>query len=185
MEQSFTKLDLRSRYHQVRMKEVDIPKTTFKMHEGHYEFLGMSFGLFNAPSTSQILMNKIFKPYLCNFVLVLFNDILIYNKTWESHIEHVDKSLQLLRDNQLFVKCSKCAFGAHEVEYLGHIVSEKVVLVDPKKVVAMQDWPHPKTLKSLRGFLGLAGYYKKFMKNYGKIAALLTSLLKKECLCLE
>ena len=124
-------------------------------------------------------MNKIFKPFLRNFVLVFFDDILIYNKAWESHIEHVDKSLQLLRDNQLFVKCSKCVVGAHEVEYLGHIVSHERVRVDPTKVAIMQDWLHPKRLKSLRGFLGVTGYYRKFVKNYGKIAASLTSLLKR------
>jgi hypothetical protein len=101
--------------------------------------------------------------------LVFFDDISIYNKTWEYHIERVDIALQLVWDHQLFVKHSKCAFGASEVEYLGHIVSQEEVQFDQNKVVAMQDWPYPKTVKSLHGFLGLTIYYRKFVKNYGKL----------------
>jgi hypothetical protein len=156
-----------------------IPKTAFRTHEGHYDFLVMPFGLCNAPSTFQSLMNHVFHPFLCPFVLVFFDDILIYRKTWTDHLSHVDRVLHLLSQHQLFLKQSKCDFGTSEVEYLGHMVGKDGVRVDPKKIEAMQDWPHPKTLKSLCRFIGLTGYYRKFLKNYGKIVAPLTTLLKK------
>jgi hypothetical protein len=177
--QFFTKLDLRSGYHQIRMKKADIPKTAFHTHEGHYEFLVMPFGLCNAPSTFQSLMNHVFCPFLCHFVLVFFDDILIYTKTWINHLTHVDQVLLLLSQHRLFPKQSKCAFGASEVEYLGHLVGKDGVKVDPKNIEAMQDWPHPKTLKILHGFFGLTGYYRKFVKNYGNIVAPLMDILKK------
>jgi hypothetical protein len=135
--QFFTKLDLCSGYHQIRMKEIDIPKTTFRTHEGHYEFLVMPFGLCNAPSTFQSLMNHVFCPFLRHFVLVFFDDILIYSKTWIDHLTHVDRDLHLLSQHQLFLKQCKCAFGALEVEYLGHLVGKDGIGVDPKKIEAM------------------------------------------------
>jgi hypothetical protein len=176
--QFFTKLDLHSGYHQIRMKEADIPKIAFRTHESHYEFLVMPFGMCNACSTFQSLMNRVFHPFLHHFVLVFFDDVLIYRKTWTDHLSHVDRVLHLLSQHQLLLKQSKCDFGALEVEYLGHLVGKVVVRVDPKKIEAMQDWPHPKTLKSLHGFLGLIGYYCKFVKNYGKIATPLIDLLE-------
>jgi hypothetical protein len=177
--QFFTKLDLFSGYHQICMKEAGIPKTAFRTHESHYEFLVMPFGLCNAPSTFQSLMNHAFCSFLRHFVLVFFDDILIYRKTWTDHLTHVDQVLHLLSQHQLFLKQSKCAFGASEIEYLGHLVGKDGVRVDPKNIEAMQYWPHPKTLKSFHGFLGLTGYYRKFVKNYRKIAAPPTALLKR------
>ena len=124
-------------------------------------------------------MNHVFCPFLHHFFLVFFDDILIYRKTWTCHLDHVERILHLLSQHQIFLKQSKCAFGASEVEYLGHLIGKNNIRVNPKKIEAMQDWPHPNTLKILRGFLGLTGYYRKFVKNYGKIAAPLTVLLKK------
>jgi hypothetical protein len=176
--QFFTKLDLHSGYQQIHMKEEDIPKTTFRNHEGHYEFLVMPFGLCNAPSTFQSLMNHVFYPFLRHFVLVFFDDILIYSKTWTCHLSHVDRVIHLLSQHQLFLKQSKCDVGASEVEYLGYLFGKVDVRVDPKNIEAMQDWNHPKNLKRFCGFLGLTGYYRKFVKIYGNIVTRLTAPLK-------
>ena len=179
MQGFFIKLDLRSRYWQVRVATGDEAKTTCVTRYGSYEFLVMPFGLCNAPSTFQAIMNSIFHPHLRIFILVFFDDILVYSPTWDTHLMHVKQTWALLRQHQFCVKASKCAFGQQELEYLGHIVTNQGMNVDGSKVAAMVDWPRPTNISALRGFLGWTGYYRKFIKTYGIITRPLTNLLKK------
>ena len=159
----FTKLDLRAGYHQIRMREEDIHKTAFRTHHGHFEYLVMPFGLCNAPSTFQATMNDIFKVHLRKFILVFFDDILIYSRSLEEHMAHLEQTLVILRSHHFFIKPSKCEFVKEELEYLRHIILGEVVKVDQRKIKAILSWPTH----------GLA-------KEYGAIAKPLMDLLRKD-----
>lgn len=176
----FSKLDIRAGYHQIRMAEGDEFKTAFQTHTGHYEFKVMSFGLTGAPATFLGAMNTTLPPVLRKFALVFFDDILIYSPDLKSHLQHLRTVLQLLAEHKWQVKLSKCSFTQQELSYLGHIIGVQGVSTDPSKVQDVLNWPQPNTLKKLRGFLGLAGYYRRFVKNFGIISKPLTMLLRKE-----
>ncbi|KAI3811474.1 hypothetical protein L1987_21198 [Smallanthus sonchifolius] len=175
----FSKIDLRSGYHQLRVKEEDIPKTAFRTRYGHYEFVVMPFGLTNAPAVFMDLMNRVCRPYLDKFVIVFIDDILIYSKSKQEHEEHLRLVLDLLKQEQLYAKFSKCEFWLKEVQFLGHVINEAGIHVDPAKIEAVKNWIAPKTPTEIRSFLGLAGYYRRFISNFSKIAVPLTALTHK------
>ncbi|KAL0559001.1 hypothetical protein IC582_003590 [Cucumis melo] len=175
----FSKIDLRSGYHQLRIKDEDVPKTAFRSRYGHYEFIVMSFGLTNAPAVFMDLMNRVFREFLDTFVIVFIDDILIYSKTEAEHKEHLRMVLQTLRDNKLYSKFSKCEFWLKQVSFLGHVVSKAGVSVDPAKIEAVTGWTRPSTVSEVRSFLGLAGYYRRFVENFSRIATPLTQLTRK------
>jgi hypothetical protein len=156
----FSKIDLRSGYHQLKIRATDIPKTAFITRYGLYEYTIMSFGLTNAPAYFMYLMNKVFMEYLDKFIVVFIDDILIFSKNEEEHDEHLRLVLQKLRENQLYAKLSKCEFWLKEVLFLGHIISEGGISVDPSKVESVLSWNTPQNVSDIRSFLGLAGYYR-------------------------
>ncbi|KAL0560329.1 hypothetical protein IC582_000730 [Cucumis melo] len=175
----FSKIDLRAGYHQLRIKDEDVPKTAFRSRYGHYEFIVMSFGLTNAPAVFMDLMNRVFREFLDTFVIVFIDDILIYSKTEAEHEEHLRMVLQTLRDNKLYAKFSKCEFWLKQVSFLGHVVSKAGVSVDPAKIEAVTGWTRPSTVSEVRSFLGLAGYYRRFVENFSRIATPFTQLTRK------
>jgi hypothetical protein len=174
----FSKIDLRSGYHQLKIRESDIPKTAFHTRYGLYEYTVMSFGLTNAPAYFMYLMNKVFMEYLDRFILVFIDDILIFSKTMEEHEEHLRLVLEKLRSNQLYAKFSKCEFWLTEVAFFRHVISAGGVSVDPGKVKDVLNWIPPITVSEIQSFLGLAGYYRR-IKDFSKIAKPMTKLLEK------
>uniref|UniRef100_A0A0A9GW00 Reverse transcriptase domain-containing protein n=1 Tax=Arundo donax TaxID=35708 RepID=A0A0A9GW00_ARUDO len=175
----FSKIDLRSGYHQLKIRATDIPKTAFVTRYGLYEYTVMSFGLTNAPAYFMYLMNKVFMEYLDKFVVVFIDDILVFSKNEEEHEEHLRLVLQKLRENQLYAKLSKCEFWLKEVPFLEHIISAGGISVDPSKVKDVLNWQHLQNVSEIRSFLGLAGYYRRFIEGFSKIAKLMTELLEK------
>ncbi|KAI3720763.1 hypothetical protein L2E82_31756 [Cichorium intybus] len=176
----FSKIDLRSGYHQVRVKESDVEKTAFRTRYGHYEFQVMPFGLTNAPTVFMDLMNRVCKPFLDRFVIVFIDDILIYSKNREEHASHLRTVLETLKRERLYAKFSKCEFWMREVQFLRHVVSIQGIKVDPSKVEAVMKWEPPKTPTEVRSFLGVAGYYRRFIQDFSHIAVPLTRLTRKE-----
>ncbi|KAM2869733.1 hypothetical protein FF1_017608 [Malus domestica] len=176
----FSKIDLRSGYYQLKIKNKDVPKTAFRTHYGHYEFLVMPFGLTNAPAAFMRLMNKVFQQYLDKFVIVFIDDILVYSKSKADHIRHLNLVLKKLREHQLYVKFSKCQFWLTEVAFFGHVVSARGIQVDPQKIAAVENWEQPRTVTEVRSFLGLAGYYRRFVQDFSMIALPLTKLTRKD-----
>jgi hypothetical protein len=166
----FSKIDQRPWYHQLIIWPSDIPKTTFITKYGLYEYTVMSFGLTNAPYFFMYLMNSVFIDYLDKFVVVFINDILIYSQNEEEHEEHLTMVLQWLREHQLYAKLSKYEFWISEVLFLGHIINQDELAVDPKKVVDILNWKAPKDVRGIKSFIGMAGYYRRFIKGFSKIA---------------
>ena len=175
----FSKIDLQSGYYQLRVKDVDVPKASFRTRYGHYEILIMPIGLTNAHATFMDLMNRVFHPYLDQFVVVFIDDILVYSKDAHEHEQLLRIMLQILREKQLFAKLSKCDFWLREVSFLGHIVFVEGIRVNPAKIKAIVSWKPPQNVTEVRNFLGLVGYYRRFIKGFSIIASTLTKLLWK------
>nr|GEX56338.1 putative reverse transcriptase domain-containing protein [Tanacetum cinerariifolium] len=176
----YSKIDLRSGYHQLRVREEDIPKTAFRTRYGHYEFQVMPFGLMNAPALFMDLMNRVYKPCLDKFLIVFIDDILIYLKNKQEHEEHLKLTLELLKKEELYAKFSKCEFWIPKVQFLGHVIDSQGIHVDPAKIESIKDWASPKSPMEIRKFLGLAGYYRRFIEGFSKITKPMTKLIQKK-----
>ncbi|GKE77227.1 putative reverse transcriptase domain-containing protein [Tanacetum coccineum] len=172
----FLKIDFQSGYHQPRVHEDAIPKIAFRTRYKHFEFTVLPFGLTNAPTIFMDLMNQVCKPYLDKFIIVFIDHILVYSKTKEEHEVHLKLVLELLRKEKLYAKFSKCEFWLQEVYFLGHVINQSGIHVDPSKIEAVKNWKAPTTPSEVRSFLGLVGYYRRFIVNFSKIAKPLTSL---------
>ena len=172
----FSKIDLRSGYHQLKVKDEDVIKTAFHTRYRHYEFLVMPFGLNNALADFMDLMNRVFKPYLDQFVVVFIDDILVYLKNTEEHEKHLHVILQTLREHQLFSKLNKSEFWLDQISFLGHVVSNDRFSVDPSNVEVVLSWKRPTTVSKIRSFLGMVGYYRHFIEGFSKISLSLTRL---------
>ena len=166
----FIKIDLKLGYHQVPIEQTDVWKTAFKSKEGLFKWLVMPFGLTNAPTTFMRMMDNLLRPFTNSFVVVYLDDILIFSRSWEEHLQHIQQVLNTLRQHQLYANLEKCSFGMTQIQYLGYIVDEDGVHVDPSKIQVIQDWPAPTTLTELRSFLGLANFYRKFVLGFSHIA---------------
>src|SRR6266498_260538 len=175
----FSKIDLRSGYHQIKIRAEDVPKTAFSTRYGLYEYLVMSFGLTNAPAFFMYLMNSVFMKELDKFMVVFLDDIMVYSKDEAEHAEHLRVVLSRLREHKLYAKFSKCAFWLKEVALLGHVLSAEGIAVDPIKVRDVLNWKQPQTIMEIQSFLGLAGHYRCFIANFSKTAKPMTSLLQK------
>jgi hypothetical protein len=175
----FSKIDLRSGYHQLKIRESDIPKIAFRTQYGLYEYTVMSFGLTNAPAYFMYLMNKVFMEHLDKFVVVFIDDILVLSKTEEEHEKHLRLILEKLRSNKLYAKFSKCEFWLTKVAFLGYVISARGVSVDPGKVKDVLNWMPPTTTSEIQSFLGLAGYYCRFIKDLSKIAKPMMKLVER------
>ncbi|XP_019056473.1 PREDICTED: uncharacterized protein LOC109115993 [Tarenaya hassleriana] len=176
----FSKIDLKSGYHQVRMREGDEWKTAFKTKQGLYEWLVMPFGLTNAPSTFMRLMNHVLRTFIGKFVVVYFDDILIYSRSEEDHVSHLEQVMTTLRTESLYANLKKCSFCTDEIVFLGFVVSSKGLRVDEEKIKAIKDWPTPTTIGQVRSFHGLASFYRRFVRDFSSLAAPLTAVIKKD-----
>lgn len=175
----FSKINLRSGYHHIQIKNADIPKNTFRARYGHYEYLVISFGVTNAPVVFMNYLNRIFWSFLYKSVVIFIDDILIYSPNREEHWELLRIVLQVLKDRQLDMKLSKCEFLLEEVPFLGHVINKDGISVDPAKVKAVVRWKNPKSVTEVKNFLGLVRYYCDFIEGFSKIALPMMQLTRK------